>query len=266
VTRRSYVTAHRLDGLHGQLTDADWAVLDHLRRLRVATGLQMQRLVHGQGEAAKHRRLRQLTRLSRLRVVTRMERRAIGGIGGGSRPSVYVLDVSGLRLVNPQSKARRPWQPSTPFVEHAVMVSEVFVGLVEAERRGRLELLGFDAEPRCWRHWPNRHGEAVTLKPDADVTVAVGEFEHHWFVEADRATESLPRITRKAAEYVDYLATGAEQAKRGVVPKVAFIVPDERRLEAVADALHRLPVEHWHLFAVATESTAVRLLAGEASI
>ncbi len=263
MTRHRYVTSRRLDGLHGRLTDADWQVLEQLRRLRVLTGLQLQRLVHGEGEAAKHRRLRQLTRLSRLQVITRMERRAIGGLGGGSRPSVYVLDVAGLRLVDPAAVARRPWQPSTPFIEHAAMVSEIYVRLVEADRKGSVDLVGFDAEPRCWRHWRDRNGERLVLTPDADVTLGVGEFELHWFVEADRATESLPRITRKALEYVEYFATGSEQQRRGVVPQVAFIVPDERRLVAVADALHRLPAEHWHLFAVATEANAVELLTGE---
>lgn len=265
MTRHRYVTTRRLDGLHIRLTDADWETLDHLRRLRVLTGLQLQRLVHGEGEAAKHRRLRQLSRLTRMQVITRMERRAIGGLGGGSRPSVYLLDVAGLRLIAPTATARHPWQPSTPFIAHAVMVSEVFVRLVEAQRNQRGDLLAFDAEPKCWRQWRNRHGETVTLKPDADTTVATGDFEFHWFIEADRATESLPRITRKAAEYVAFFATGIEQVRRGVTPQVAFIVPDERRLEAVTEALHRLPAEHWHLFAVTTEDAAIGLLHGEQS-
>jgi hypothetical protein len=173
-----------------------------------------------------------------------------------------VLDVAGLRLVDITGQARRPWQPSTPFIEHAVMVSEVYVQLVEADRRGDAELLHFDAEPKCWRHWQDRHGDAVTLKPDADATLGVGDFELHWFIECDRATESRPRITRKAREYTDYFETGAEQASRGVTPQVLWIVPDERRKAAIVDALHRLPAEHWHLFAVAVEANAVAVLTG----
>lgn len=262
MTRRMYVTSRRLDGLHHRLTESDWQVLAELRKLRVLTGLQLQRLVHGSDDGAKHRRLRQLARLSRMQVIARMERRAIGGVGGGSRPSVYVLDVAGLRLVDSTGQARRPWQPSTPFIEHAVMVSEVYVQLVEADRRGDAELLHFDAEPKCWRHWQDRHGDAVTLKPDADATLGVGDFELHWFLECDRATESRPHITRKAREYTDYFETGAEQATRGVTPQVLWIVPDERRKAVIADALHRLPAEHWHLFAVAVEANAVAVLTG----
>ncbi len=262
MTRHIRVTSRRLDRLDVRLTEADWQVLAELRKLRVLTGLQIQRLLHGTDESARHRRVRQLARLSRMQVITRLQHHVVGGVGGGSRSRPYVLDVAGLRLLDSSGQARRPWQPSTPFIEHAVMVSETYVRLVEADRGGLAELLGFDAEPKCWRYWRDRHGETVALKPDADATLGVGEFELHWFIECDRATESRPRITRKAREYVDYFATGIEQSTRGVTPQVAFIVPDERRQAVILDALHRLPAEHWHLFAVAVEGDAVTLLTG----
>lgn len=260
MTRHIRVTSRRLDRVTVQLTEADWQVLDELRKLRVLTGLQIQRLVHGVDDSARHRRIRQLTRLHRMQVITRLQHQVVGGVGGGSRSRPYVLAVAGLRLLDSSGQARRPWQPSTPFIEHAVMVSEMYVRLVEADRHGQAELLNFDAEPKCWRDWRDRHGEAVTLRPDADVTLGVGEYELHWFIECDRDTESRPRITRKAREYLDYFATGVEQAARGVTPKVAWIVPDERRQAVVVDALHRVPAEHWQLFGVAVEADAVSLL------
>lgn len=263
MTRHRYVTSRRIDDLHPRLTDADWAVLETLRRVRVATGLQLQHVHHGRGEAAKQRRLRQLSRLSRLQVLTRWERRVVGGVGGGSASTVYTLDAAGLRLLDRSGNARRPWQPSSPFVAHAVAVTQLYVDLVEAERAGGLELLRFNAEPRCWRHYASRRGVDVTLKPDADVTVAEGDFEHHWFVEVDRATESRPRLLRKAGEYLDFYRSGIEQAARGVTPRVLYVVPTERRRADVLDVFSRLDAEHWHLFAVCLPSEAVAVLGGQ---
>lgn len=260
MTARPYLTASHLDSLQHRLTDDDRTVLRHLRQLRVLTGLQLQRLMYGDGDAAKHRRLRQLSRLSRWGLIVRLERR-VGGVGGGSRSTVYVLDVAGLRLIDPTGMARRPWQPSSPFVTHAVMVSETYVQMVEADRQGRVELLHFDAEPRCWRDWTNHVGQAQMLKPDAYAVVAVGDYEHHWFIEADRATESRPRLVAKSRAYVEYFATGIELARNGVTPRVAYITTTPERAEVICDAVRQVGTEHWHQFAVTTEDRAVELLA-----
>lgn len=263
MTHRPSVTPQRLRSIRAQLIEADWAVLEILKQLRVATGLQLQLLTDGPSEAARHRRLRQLSRLSRLGAITRMDRRVVGGPAGGSSSTVYTLDIAGLKLLDSSGIARRPWQPSTAFVAHAVAVTQVYVDLVDAQQRGHLEVLSFDAEPKCWRHFTNHLGLQVTLKPDADVTLGVGEFEQHAFVEVDRATESRPRITRMARDYIDYFATGIEQARRGVTPHVVFLVPDDRRQAAVVDALHRLPAEQWHHFGVAVVTDTVAILSGQ---
>jgi hypothetical protein len=72
MSRRRYLTSHRLSEIHAQLRDEDWDLLRTLAVVRVATGLQLQRLHHGGDEAAKQRRIRQLARLSRWRVVVRL--------------------------------------------------------------------------------------------------------------------------------------------------------------------------------------------------
>lgn len=219
MTRHRIVTARRLADLHAVLTPPDWQVLATLRKVRVATGLQLQRLHHGDDDAAKQRRIRQLTRLSRLQVITRLERR-IGGVTRGSMSSVYTLDVAGLRLLDFTGQARTPWTPSTPFVAHAVAVTELYVQLTATDRASRLELVRFDAEPRCWRQYTDRSGDQLIIKPDADVVLGVGEFEHHWWIEIDLSTESRPRLTAKARQYVDFYSTGQPAAERGVNPRV----------------------------------------------
>ncbi len=153
---------------------------------------------------------------------------------------MYVLDRDGLRLLDPTLPARRPWTTSTPFVAHAIAVTQLLVDLTLAERAGDLELLNFDAEPRCWRRFRTRSGETVTLKPDADVTVAIGEFEYHAFIEVDLATESRPRIQAKSRLYHDYLESGAEQQKRGVTPRVLWLTTTTERCAAISDALSQV--------------------------
>jgi hypothetical protein len=267
VSRRRYLTSRRMDELHGLLTPADWEVLRTLEVVRVATGLQLQRLHHGGiGDAAKQRRLRQLTRLSRWRTVTRLARR-VGGHGAGSMSTIYCLDVAGQRLLDTdRDRPRTPWTPSTPFLFHALTVTELYVELVETERKGALQLLDFSAEPACWRNFTDRRGDGVPLKPDALVVIGLGAFQDSWFVEIDRATESRPRITAKARLYVEYHATGLEQVRHDVFPRVVWVVPNATRQEQIINALRRLDAEGWDLFAVVTVDAIIAAMTGEVGV
>ena len=89
------------------------------------------------------------------------------------------------------------------FLDHLLAVSEVFVRLVEAHRAEQLDLLWFQAEPACWRWFASLHGRTV-MKPDALVVVGHGEWEHRWFIEVDRGTETCrPFAARPAAPTAD---------------------------------------------------------------
>jgi hypothetical protein len=173
--------------------------------------------------------------------------RSVGGSSAGSTGFVYCLDVIGQRLLHPDAPVRRPWLPSTGFVKHAVMVSECYVRLREAEREGHLELLDFQAEPGCWRTYVDRRGSGRTLKPDAFVVIGLGEFEDRWFLECDRATEDLPRIVRKNESYRRYREAGLE----AVFPKVLWIASREaghrpRRRPAVGNAGRAISLRRLH--------------------
>lgn len=264
MNRPRYLTAQRLTDIQRQLTDHDREVLTTLRKVRVATGVQLQRVHHtGSGGAAKQRRIRQLTRLTRWQLVTRLNRR-VGGLEGGSVSTVYCLDVAGLRLLDlTGNRIRNPWTPSTPFIAHSLAVTELYVGLIEATRAGACELADFTAEPKCWRTFTGRHGDKVTLKPDAHAIVAVGEFEHHWFIEADRATEPRPRILAKARTYLDYHRTGIEQDQHDVFPRVLWVAPNERRTDQLTEVLERLTIDERSIFSVTTDAAAIDALTGK---
>jgi len=93
----------------------------------------------------------------------------------------------------------------------------------------------FEIEPLCW--WPD--GLGGQLKPDAYVTLVADQVRDHWWIEVDRATESLPTLTRKLGRYVDFARRGQLGLAGG--PRVLVSVISDRRLEAVRAACDRLP-------------------------
>jgi hypothetical protein len=72
--------------------------------------------------------------------------------------------------------------------------------------------------------------------------LAAGEIEDCWAVEVDKATEHLPTLKRKCEAYVDFHQRG-QLGPHGVMPRVLITVPDEKRREAVATMLNKLPAD-----------------------
>lgn len=261
----------RLARVNAALTDGDRIVLQTLAALRLATTSQLQRLHFTAGTTSANLRAAQraLGKLAALGVVTRLERR-IGGVRAGSAGQVYGLGTAGQHLVTGHGPAggrqiRRPWTPSLPFVSHRLAITELDVRLVEAERRGELELVSFTAEPEAWRRYLGPHGATAWLKPDAFVVVGAGDYEDRWFVEVDLGTESPLVIARKCRAYLDYQSSGREQAETGVFPLVLFIVPSERRRRTILGVTKRQPTTAGRLFRVTTDDAAIQTIAGGAA-
>jgi len=266
---RARVTAGRVVALERSLSHRDLAIVATLDRVRLATGAQLLRLHGGDGPRRSVIRgmQRTLTRLIALRVLARLNR-TVGGVRAGSSGHVYALDTAGQRIASGCGPAggrrlRRPWTPGAAFVAHQLAVTELYVELREAEPTTRLDLLDFWAEPLCWRTFIGLGGARTVLKPDAFVRVGLGGVEDLYFVEVDRATQSLPAIGRKATVYRRYFQTGREQERWGVFPKVLFLVPSEARREALVDLLGRQPAADWDLFQVACQSDALELISHE---
>lgn len=263
----SYVTARRVAELAAQLSDREWSVLGTLRRVRIATSRQLERL-HFSDVSARQARA-SLRGMAGARLLARLPR-VVGGVRAGSAGYVYVLDVAGQRLsAPPGGRVVRPWPVGTPFLAHSLAVTELFVRLVEAQRTAGVPRIGrhdFQGEPACWRSFTGSGGGRELLRPDAHVSLHFGDFEDRWFIEVDRATESRPTLARKAGRYVRYWQTGSEQARAGVFPRVLWIVPDTARQAALVEVLGQTRAEAWPLFAVATQRDAVdRLLSGAGS-
>jgi hypothetical protein len=249
------ISARRLAALHSGLTDRDWQIIQTLVRVRIATADQLHRLLFAD---VSHRRAQQrLTVLTRRRVLARLPQ-VIGGVRAGSRGHVYSLGVAGARLLalGQGTRARGPRPVGLPYLSHALAITEVYAGLVEADRAGVLRLARFTAEPGCWRSFYGPGGVRTTLKPDALAVVHLDGYEDHWFLELDQATESAAAITRKLTCYRAYWQSGTEQAATGLFPKILWLVPDARRAE-VLRAVARQPEAVRGLFEVALQPGAV---------
>jgi hypothetical protein len=245
------------------LGERDRAILADVARVRVLTGRQVERL-HFAGLAGAHRdrtRRRVLERLTGHGLLTPLERR-IGGVRAGSAGLVFALGPAGQRLLTVQDYAtgaryRQPGTPTVRFMIHNLVVSELYVSLVEASRGGVLTLVDYRAEPACW--W--RDSDGGWVKPDAYAVVSAGEVEDCWAVEVDQATESLPTLRRKLKVYLDLVAREERGPGDGVLPRVLVSVPDQRRLYPVHQLVRELPEPAAELFAVTTHDQAVLRIA-----
>lgn len=258
----------RLGLVARQLTERDLAVLGSLAQLRLLTTTQLERLHFREGSAqTQARRCRRcLARLHDFDLVHRLERR-IGGLHAGSSGFIYGLTGWGRRLIGSDGPAggqrrRRQWEPSPPFQDHVLAVSELFVQLREAERQGQLELIDFIAEPACWRTYLGPDGAPLVLKPDAFVVTAEPDYEHLSFVEVDLGTEGQAAIRSKAERYRRNWLVGQEQRQFGVFPRIVFLAPHAERVAV----LHRWLAPAYaqaDLFVVGQLDQAPLLLGGQ---
>jgi hypothetical protein len=260
---RAYVSARGLAQLRERLSGRDVAILRQVAELRLMSARQIQAVHFSDAEhhnelAATRARQRVLARLIRERLLLRLTRR-IGGVRAGSAGFVVALGPVGQRVLALDGSRRRAYEPTLRFFDHTLAISQLVVDIMAASRRDLFDLLDCQAEPRCWREFSGLGGRRV-LRPDIFLALGVGEYELRWFIEIDRATESLPTVLRKCHLYADYYQSGQEQARSGVFPRVCWVVPDDVRAERVCAAIRRERLLPERLFMVTTSELAVAAL------
>ena len=237
-----------LDALASQMTGRDYAVLRDVDKYRLLTTRHIQRLhfdpAHPTAAASARACTRALARLRDLQAIRALQRR-IGGVRAGSAGFAWYLGPAGERLLRAADPAtarpgRRNYrEPSRHFTDHTLAIAELAIQALEAAREegSDFEVLDLQAEPASWQQSLSRHGTAQTLKPDLLLVTASGDYEHHWFIEADMATEHLPVILRQCAAYEAYRATGRYQAENGLFPAVLWVTPAPARAAAIRAAV-----------------------------
>lgn len=260
-----------LDRVAVELSARDLAILGLVGEFRLATGAQIQQLVFSPAEfatpatAARSGR-RVLARLVRDRLLVRLARR-VGGIHAGSAGHVYALGPVGYRVIGDSGRARpRYFEPSTPFAEHQLAVTQLAVELLLIERRGEIRKLDVQGEPRCWRFLPGQRARAGLLRPDLFVSLEVSTDELRWFVELDRGTAHVPAVLRKCRSYESYYRSGREQAEHGLFPRVLWITPGEERAERISREIEGQRELTAGLFGVTSAERALEVLCGAEDI
>jgi Replication-relaxation len=259
----AYLGRSGLEQLRRSLSDRDLRLLHSVNEHRFLTTAQIRALhfVSGTTEGAERTCRRALTRLSRDRVLSRLQRR-VGGVRAGSASFVYSVGPVGRRLLD---EARRTTEPSALFLEHTLAVADVRVLLETAERSGAIELLRVEIEPTSWRRFVGPGGARDIVKPDLYVLTAAGDYEDAWFIEVDRGTESPAAIARKCHAYDRYWRSGREQAAQGSFPITIWVCPDERRRSRIRRIIGGARNLNRSLFRVTTGSRLLGLLSGGAA-
>jgi len=258
------VSALRLVEVERALSNRDRAILRLLSRHRYATTGQLRRILftgHSSDDAATRATIRVLDRLLERRLVARLDR-SVGGRTRGSAAYIWYLDAAGERLTRPRGAHRRRYiDPSLPFLDHALQITETIASLHEAGRAGGPALTRIEVETEAWRTYLTGTGITTVLKPDLFLTIAGtdadGDYDDHWYVEIDRGTESLPVLLAKCRAYAAYRRTGAAQAEHGVFPRVLWVVPTQRRVGRLRAALAAAPELPDRLFTVITPEQLV---------
>lgn len=254
-----------VERLSGRLSARDLAILGQVADLRLMSARQIGALHfsdadHKSALAATRSCNRVLERMVRDRLLIRLDRR-IGGVRAGSVSFVYALGRVGQRVLALRGARLRFREPSDHFTDHTLAISDLVVRLALAGRAGSFELLDLQPEPRCWRRFAGSFG-MVTLRPDLSIAIGAREFEYRWFIEVDRGSEHLPTVLTKCRTYDDYYRTGIEQRALEVFPRVCWIVPDQKRAEALTQRINDDRHLTTAMFQVTTTDQALISLSG----
>lgn len=262
---RSYTTPLATEQIVASLSDRDRRILIDLARLRVLTGDHLTRLhFHDLAPGSRDRtRRRVMARLVEHRLVATLGR-TVGGPRAGSAAHTYALGVGGqhaLPLLGADTgesryqlpdRPRAPWTPGQMFLAHTLDIAGLYVCLRERERTGQLVLAEYTAEPASW----HPDGKGGFIKPDAYLRMQHDDLEDVWWVEVDRATESIPTIKKKLITYLDFARAGGV-GPDGIMPRVLITAPHEHRLAALRDLVGRLPTPATELITTVLHDRAV---------
>jgi hypothetical protein len=258
-----------MQAIHDNLAPRDFEILRSIAAHRYLTTRHIEAL-HFSGHASPLGAIRSvnrvLKRLSGLRLISHLDRR-VGGIRAGSSSFVWSLAATGDRLLQAETGdgvRRRQRDPSARFLDHILAVADIHVALVQASGTAALELVTVQIEPGSWRRFLGLGGESRLLRPDLAVVTAQGEYEDHWFIEADLASEHPPTVVRKCRLYEDYRASGVEQETHGLFPRVLWAVPDQVRADRLTAAIRSARLDQ-DLFRVTTVEQLVPAVIGGAA-
>ncbi|CAG4899995.1 replication-relaxation family protein [Acidithrix sp. C25] len=261
------MSASQYGELAQRLSDRDWQILSTVRGFKYLTTRQLARQHFGLSDPAgliPRTANHALARLRELGLLVSLERR-IGGVRAGSGGFVWqITDLANralcIRHGVPSGARLRTFEPGITFLDHTLAIAEVVITLQETSQGGEVVLKRVQLEPESWRNYLGFAGEQKWLKPDLAAITLTGEFEDHWFIEVDRATEPPGRVVKKCLQYHEYLRTGKEQNEHGLFPAVVWVVPNNRRREQLRQRLANESLIDHRLFTVVMSQELAKLV------
>ncbi|MCA1565843.1 MAG: replication-relaxation family protein [Acidobacteria bacterium] len=183
---------------------------------------------------------RALYRLTKRKVLARIERPLAGGNRGGSGQYIYQLGPLGWKLCRGDSR----YAPYRAVNYHMLAIADVFVALKHLEHEGRYQVTGYETEPDTWLTVGG-----VELRPDLYVELADAAARRviQWWLEVDMGTERPKQLKEKMSRYYHAYQYADEQTMP-IFPLVVFLVPDKERLQDIRWIISREPEDSRHLF------------------
>jgi Replication-relaxation len=259
-----YIGSSYAEAAAERLSNRDWAIIRTLQRVHLISGPQLERLhFHELSQGGRYAtRARAMKRLVDLQVVAPFGNVSHPGVRGAS-PRCYVLDSVGLLLVRMQAgeESHQPHFRVTgsldpSFVAHALVLSELFVNLVERARSGSFTLEDFRTGAAA--RWPS--GLGGSLEPDAFVRLSRDDVTCYSWVELCDQAVSAPDLRSKLLSYID-LAEHEGLGPDGVLPHVLIAVRADDDAEYAQFVVDCLPEQTREIFSVALISHAAKVLA-----
>ncbi|WP_427007169.1 replication-relaxation family protein [Pseudarthrobacter sp. H2] len=233
------------------VSSRDAQIIRHISRFGMLTSRHINDLVfHDNTSSTPSNRV--LARLTRDKYLARIERRSLGGTGGGSGTYVYQLASKGWVFMRKQT---RYW-PFRSINHHTLAIADAYVEVAKLERANRVEVIGLSTEPDCWVTIAG-----ADLRPDMHLELSLPEKRMNvsLFVEADMGTERQKQLKEKLARYW-HAYQHATEADMSVFPVILFLVPDDERLKELNWIINSGPDEAKALFRVQRQDSFPRLL------
>jgi hypothetical protein len=243
-------------------TDNDAAIVTYIHECRFATVDHLAALT---GREAKdvHRRL---FRLEKRKYLHQLKRR--------SKKTVYSLHKEGISVLVERGVAPRElleWRirhenVKDLFIDHALLISDVYTFLTVASRTSQLKLAEWRQDRGLFDSAPvvvDGERDMLPIRPDAffvleDTGRPSGANRLAFFLEADRSTTTHRRFKDKALAYWSYLQNGLQKKKLGVPGfRVATVTLNAERAKGLCDAVQEvLPREAGKFFLFAPVDVA----------
>jgi hypothetical protein len=127
--------------------------------------------------------------------------RRIGGVRAGSGSYVWLITSAGYKAISDEENftRKRYSEPTSGFLIHTLMVSEVYIRLIELSRSSSVEIEALELEPQCWRTFASSSSSENYVKPDLYAALISGEYEDHYFlksiIQRNRLLELLKSVS-----------------------------------------------------------------------